>query len=398
LYRLGISDGPAAVAITVTIAMQYLFLAKLWEGYPIEFIGDVIHQNVVLSMIGLTLLGAVVIVAVSLRRWQLGTRAAAKLEQPATNLSFDAIRSALVRVAARSTLRSAPGLLYTPKNAKALEVRERGGPFGDAVVVGLDQRGYQRSQPAAFDAMLGHEVSHLEVSETRTEIRARRAVALHFRILGWTIAIFCLVLGFIDRRGIGSRSPFGGFVPVFDATIYAQLSPQFAVLVLSSAIVFVYSYFFVLRREHMHDFRGSQLAGTDALAGVFAVQRPGFQPIAALADFFTLHPNPLARARVIKGRDLILLSAILYPLVVSGLQPLTLLLATGWRAFFGVSKEVWNLNLTVASGLFLYAVLRADLARLGLGLLLATSDRARKTVGDRCRRRPPASAICASAH
>jgi hypothetical protein len=31
---------------------------------------------------------------------------------------------------------------------------------------------------------------------------------------------------------------------------------------------------------------------------------------------------------------------------------------------------MWNLGLTVAAGLFLYAVLRADLARLGLGLLL----------------------------
>jgi hypothetical protein len=92
----------------------------------------------------------------------------AKLEQPATNLSFDAIRSALVRVAARSTLRSPPVLRYTPKNAQALEVRERGGPSGDAT--GLDQRAYQRSQPAAFDTMLGHEVSHLEVSETRIEI------------------------------------------------------------------------------------------------------------------------------------------------------------------------------------------------------------------------------------
>jgi hypothetical protein len=33
---------------------------------------------------------------------------------------------------------------------------------------------------------------------------------------------------------------------------------------------------------------------------------------------------------------------------------------------------MWNLGLTVAAGLFLYAVLRADLARLGLGLLLDT--------------------------
>jgi hypothetical protein len=42
---------------------------------------------------------------------------------------------------------------------------------------------------------------------------------------------------------------------------------------LSSAIVFVYSYFFIVRPEHIHDFRGSQLAETDALAAVFATQQ-----------------------------------------------------------------------------------------------------------------------------
>lgn len=371
LSRFGISDRAAAVAIAVTIGMQYLFLAKLWEGYPIRWMGDVIHRNVVLSMIGLTVVGAIAIAAASLRRWRRGESAAAKLERPATNPSFDAIRSALLGIAGRSTLPSLPALLYTPKNADALEARERGKPTGDVVVVGLDQRTRQRDRPNAFEAMLGHEVSHLELSETRLEIRARRAVVLHFRILVWSVAIFCLVLGFIDRRGIGSRPAHGGFVPVFDGAIYAGLTSQFAVLVLSSALVFVYSYFFVVRREHIHDFRGSQLAGTDALADVFADRRPTkFPPFDRLADFFTLHPNPSARAQVIRSRDLILLSAVLYPLVVSGLQPLTLLLAAGWRDFFGISREVWNVGLTFASGLFLYAVLRADLARLGLGLLL----------------------------
>lgn len=371
LYRLGISDRPAAFAITVTVCMQYVFLAKLWEGYPIRWMGDAIHRNVVLTMIGLTILGAITVTAASLNRWRRGESAASKLERPATNSSFEGIRSALLLIAGRSSLRSPPVLLYTPKNADALEARERDKPASDAIVVGLDQRARQRDRPSAFAAMLGHEVSHLELAETRLEIWARRAVVLHFRILAWAVAIFCLILGFIDRRGIGSHPSFGGFVPVFDGTIYAGLSAQFAVLFLTSAIVFVYAYFFVIRREHIHDFRGSQLAGTDVLGEVFADRRPSaFPPLDPLTDFFTLHPNPYARARAVRTRDMILLSAVLYPLIVSGLQPLTLLLAAGWRDFFGVSREVWNVGLTFASGLFLYAVLRADLARLGLGLLL----------------------------
>ena len=287
----------------------------------------------------------------------------------------NSIRAALKTVAGRSTLASAPTLLYTPKNANALEVRERGGACEKAVVVGLGQRAYQCREPAAFAAMLGHEVSHLELAATRVEIGTRRAVALHFRIFGWLVAVFLLLLGFIDRRGLGSAPPLGGFVPVFDTTIYVQLGSQFAVLLLSSAIVFVYSYFFIVRREHVHDFRGSQLAETDALAAVFATQQAdGFlaQLATAVKAFFALHPNPAARFRVLKRHDLILLSAILYPAVVSGLEPLILLLSAGWRDFFGVAPEIWNLGLTIAAGLFLYAVLRADLARLGLGLLLDT--------------------------
>jgi hypothetical protein len=213
-------------------------------------------------------------------------------------------------------------------------------PSGDAVIVGLEQRTRQRDRPRAFEDMLGHEVSHLELAETRLAIWARRAVLLHFRTLGWAAATFCLALGFVDRRGIGSHPSFGGFVPVFDGTVYTGLSSQFVVLILSSAIVFIYSYYFVVRREHMHDFRGSQLAETDALADVFAAQRSSaFRPFDAFTDFFNLHPNPTARTRVIRSRDLILLSAILYPLVMSGLQPLTLLLTAGWRDFFGVSRE-----------------------------------------------------------
>jgi hypothetical protein len=61
-------------------------------------------------------------------------------------------------------------------------------------VVGLDQRAYQRHEPAAFAAMLGHEVSHLELAATRVEIGTRRAVTLHFRIFGWLVAIFVLLL------------------------------------------------------------------------------------------------------------------------------------------------------------------------------------------------------------
>jgi hypothetical protein len=330
---------------------------------------------VVTTALVLSIGGVLVIVVLSLLRWRRSSAAARRLEQPATNVSFETIRSALADVARRSTLAAPPTLLYNPKNAMALEVRERTKPDAvDAVVVGLDQRKLQRLDPVGFAAKLGHEISHLELAETRVEVAARRVITLHFRVFGWLVLAFLLVLGFIDRRGIGSAPPFAGFVPVFDASVFIQLSSQFAALILSSAIVFVYSYFFVVRREHVHDVRGSQLASTQALAdNIFAPQLTSGPLVGAwsgLKSFFTLHPNPRARRRVVLERDIILLSAVLYPAIVSGLQPLTLLLTAGWRDYFGIPVDAWNLALTVAAGLLLYAVLRADLARLGLGLLL----------------------------
>ena len=89
LMRLGISDSPAAAAIIITICLQYIFLAKLWEGYPIRHMGDAIHGNVVMTMVTLSLLGATTIGVFSLRRWNLGVSAAMRLERPAANQSFE---------------------------------------------------------------------------------------------------------------------------------------------------------------------------------------------------------------------------------------------------------------------------------------------------------------------
>jgi hypothetical protein len=109
LMRLGVSDGPAAIAIIITICLQYIFLAKLWVGYPIRYMDDVIHSNVVITLAGLSILGATAIGVLSLRRWSLGVNA--RLERPAKDQSFDGIRAALGTVAGRSTLSSAPALL-----------------------------------------------------------------------------------------------------------------------------------------------------------------------------------------------------------------------------------------------------------------------------------------------
>ena len=43
------------------------------------------------------------------------------------------------------------------------------------------------------------------------------------------------------------------------------------------------------------------------------------------------------------AHDVLLLSAVFYPLTVAGVQPLALLLMTGWQDALGIEKHWWNL-------------------------------------------------------
>lgn len=369
--RLGVSETPAAVAVAILVALQYVFLAQLWRGFPLKAIGDVVHVNVVMAGIALSVVGAGAIIAASLLRWHRGVAAARRLESPARAPTFDGIRNALATVSGRSTLDAAPQLRYTPKNATALEVREGGTDTGPAVVVGLGQRRRQSEDPEAFAAQLGHEVSHLELRATAIETGARRLVILHFRVLGWLLLTFLLVLAFIDRRGLGSDPGAWGFNPVWDSALYLSMSYHLVLLALSSLVVLVYSYYFAVRREHLHDFRGSQLSGSDVLAErVFAGPAKPATRFKAVLDFVQLHPTDSARRRVVLRHDFVLLSVVLYPLIVASAQPLALLLMTGWQDVFGWERHWWNLAITAATGLVLYLLLSADIVRLGLDALL----------------------------
>ncbi len=370
LQAVGISEIPAGIATAIVVLLQYVLVLKLWEGYIVQNVGKHIHSTVAVTGSALSIAGVLVIIGISLYRWHRGSHAARQLERPATHASFEPIVDALDRVSKRSELESSPALLYTPKNAVALEVRhDRNFPQG-AIVVGLHQRARQKEQAMAFDAQLGHEVSHLEIRTTAREILVRRGYSLHTRSLAWVVAVFALTLGFIDPGGLSSDTPYSGFMPVFSSMVYTGLPAQLLVLVLTWLIVLIFTHFYLVRREHLHDIRGSQLAGNDSLeTQVFDPQSRTAAWFDPLVDFFALHPTASQRSAILRRRDVILLSVAFYPFVVVGLQAYILLLA-GWPSFFAIELVWWNLGLTVFSGCLLYLLLAADLRRLALGTLL----------------------------
>lgn len=374
LERAGLSDVPAAIVITVVAVLQYVFLGRLWEGYLLSYVGDVIAENVVLTVTLLGLGGAFVIAGIAVLRWVSVSEANRALEKDATNASFDGIRNLLAKVTVRSTLSDPPMLRYTPRNALALESRQDWRGANPAVVVGLEQRTRAAADTDTFAAQLGHEVSHLELGGTGIEVVVRRLVALHFLILSWLFVVFLVGLGFIDRTGLASVVPNGGFNPVFDGAIYVGLSSQFFVLALSSAVVFIYPYFYVVRREHAHDLRGSELAQSDALRHHFQAMPARRLWLNGWGSFWTLHPSARARWRVLERRDVLLVSVFLYPALVAGPQSLLLLLTAGWRSFFDVDEVLWNIGMTAVSGGLLFLALSADFVRLGLSLLLRRSN------------------------
>ena len=373
LERAGLSDGPAAIVITVVAVMQYVFLGRLWDGYLLQYVGDAIAYNVVLTASMLGLGGAAVLAGIAARRWISAANANRALEKDASNASFDVIRDLLAEVTARSTLSAPPTLRYTPRNAQALETRQDWRGSSSAVVVGLEQRRRAVTDTDDFMAQLGHEMSHLELGGTGVEVIVRRLVALHFLVLSWLFVVFLIGLGFIDRTGLSSVVPNGGFNPVFDGTIYVGLSSQFFVVALSSVVVFIYPYFYVVRREHAHDLRGSELAQSDALLRHFQAMAARCNWWDGWVSFWTLHPSAQARWRILQRHDVLLVSAVLYPALVAGLQPLILMLTAGWRSYFGVDEMLWNIGLTAVSGFLLYLALSADFVRLGLSLLLRRS-------------------------
>ena len=49
LSKMGVSEFPAAMAVGILALLQYMFLAQLWLGYPLQAAGDSIHPNVVVA-------------------------------------------------------------------------------------------------------------------------------------------------------------------------------------------------------------------------------------------------------------------------------------------------------------------------------------------------------------
>lgn len=371
LERVGVSDIPAAVVVVVIALLQYVFLWRLWNGYVLNHIGDVIAVPVVWTLSGLAIFGSVVLAFGFAASCLRSSRATAKLEKEARDPSFDGIRGMLQGVLPRTLLHVSPALLYTPRNTLALESRQKWSGANPAVVVGLGQREHAQATPDAFTAQLGHEISHLELGATGVEVLVRRCVAIHFLVFGWLVFVFALSLGFIDITGVASDAPLRGFIPIFDGHLYVGLLSQWVVMLLTVLVVFTYPYFYVVRREHAHDVRGSQLAATNALVStVLAPLAAAETTASAIGQFFLLHPSARARLRVVKRHDVLLVSAITYPLITAAIQPLSLLLLAGWQEAFGVDRDIWNVGLTGFSGLLLYLVVTADLSRVGVGLLL----------------------------
>lgn len=369
LAKAGVGDRAAMAVVAFICLVQYAFLLRLWDGYISQYAGELIPHFASSLATLMVLAGSGIIIAFSLHRWRQGIRAAQSLERPAQHHSFDAVRNLLSDVTARSSLNAVPALLYTPKNANALEVRQSGG-YSSAIVVGLSRRSHARNDPAVLSTQLGHEISHLELGATREEILYRRSITLHFRVLGFGIAVFLAALAYLDRGGASTSGGIRSFWPVLDLSIYVQIAGQLLVLLLSCLSVLLYSYYFLVRREHLHDLRGFALAGWRSDPEIVFEAEGKRSELLSIESFFTLHPSRQSRVQVVKKRDHLLVSAIVYPLIVSMLQPLFLLLSTGWREVFGFDRPAWNLGLTLMSGLMLFALLRSDIARLGIMALV----------------------------
>ncbi len=370
LNKIGITDRLSGIAIVCIAVLQYLFLAKLWEGYLIRYMGDFVHPYVVWTGMIVSCIGVAVIAYSSLTKWSVGNKSAIKLEKPATHESFQAIQKKVTKIGLRAELEELPVLYYTPKNSDALQVRDSI-KQPSRLIVGLNQRRANAIHPDAFEAQIGHEISHLELGETKKEVRTRLLLSLHIKSLSLLVIIYLVALGFIDTLGVDYNGKLGGLAPTFTYEVYRPFQMHAIPLALSTIVIYVYTVFFLVRREHAHDIRGSMLAGNNVLAdSVFEPNSRKETFFSKINDFFGLHPSYSSRAQIVLNKDYILLSIVLYPLIVAGIQPLVLLLTAGWDNIFDIETNWWNLKITTISALFLFMILRADVVRIGLDWLI----------------------------
>lgn len=95
IERLGVSEIEPGSAVLLVAVFQYIFLIRLWLGYPIRYVDDVIHLNIVIVGVVLSISGIPAIVWFSVNRWIRGTEAAKRLEKGSEHPSFHAIHITL---------------------------------------------------------------------------------------------------------------------------------------------------------------------------------------------------------------------------------------------------------------------------------------------------------------
>lgn len=370
MASLGISDKPAILAVAYLLIVQLGFLAVLFrnffvasQGYELEGLAPF-----VLGLMGTTM-------TILWGGWQIHTMrrrlaTSSSLERPAIHATFHRTRELMSSIVARSALQRDVALYYHITNERALHVTERNqGP--DRLVVGLGRVMSAEHQPQLMEALLGHEVSHLEMRQTRFETWARFSLLLYVRLSAAVLATMVILAAYLgpaveeNGRAIASLFP-----PSNSRALMAFVLPITFQVCISSAVV-TFAYFLLIRREILHDLRATQLAGH------FALIRRCFQPecqairgkpfLERLREIWRdsrgLHPTACRRAQALQRQDWVLLDTGLYPLMAGFFISTPLLLAGPIAPVFEWDEHVRNWVATPIGGLLVYAVMRSDIGR-----------------------------------
>lgn len=378
LRRLGVRDRHVGTAIGILLFFQVIVALIIFKNYQELDTGFAVRGVLAPGLIPSPFVLAVV-VAVWLLLRALRTDARSRRSvKPASNVSFNDLRMELEHVRLKSIVTVPIELLYHPRQSDASFATER--DKQPAIVLGPGFRELQRKCPLLVRAVIGHEISHIELNETRRETWLRRALSVYCILTAGLFASVWMMMVFLQPSEIGGRLIAGiePLIPKPSPDVLGRFGGHTIVMLLDVVAVIVFGFFFVARRELMHDFRASQLANSTALAKEFfaprcytVIQRGIlFRFLAKGRAFIGLHPSDCERAARIERRDFIALNAGLFPAIGGMLFPSLLLLTAPAQDIFGLSKGLANILALFVVAVLTFLVLRADSVRFGVSMVI----------------------------
>lgn len=371
LAQSGVNDAMFAAALFVSASLSFnvqLAYFRVLAGYSLRYDGvtwpDLLLNKWMIPAALAATMSIVLFVRPALRRRRVQNELAGQTNAPAPSAIERKGSARVEELSARAGLAVAPALSVNASPRLPYAQVDRIGVRA-RIVVGGRLLTLLLTDPPAADALLAHEISHVEVDDMR--------MITLFRRMAWLYVGAVATVGF---AGLGLFL-FRRYEMAWIDSMVALYGRLFFCLI-SAFVPFLYARQFLVQREFLHDRRAAQLTRDDGLA-----LRRLFETLAEFergvgfsqrlrsrcSHFLRFHPLPSSRLKVLRDPYPYSFDTVVYPFAVGLLLPLLSVLVWFLLGDFGqiagkaVPPIVASLVSAAIFAVSVLAMLAADIAR-----------------------------------